>query len=347
MNGSLYYNLYYSFIPRKPILLFRLAINTIKAKIFKKQILRYLDVCVSSKCNLKCTHCFATAFEKEGERELSLKEWEDVSRQAMDLGCVTYGITGGEPLLYEKLFELLKRLQSSRNLIAINTNGTLLTDEVARKLYKNGTDILQFSMDSSIGEEHDKFRKMDGTYDQLMNAIKIAKQNKLKVTLVCTVSHKNIRSEGVKGVVDFAIKNKFLLIFSRATPAGEWLGKKDILLTKEDQEYMYNIVKKYPNVRTDMDTNFGPYGCSAATEKLYVTSFGDVIPCPFMHIGFGNVRKNSLKKSRENMLSLARLNSYSPICHVAEDVEFIENILSKTFKSKKIIDWKSFFSSSH
>ncbi|MBU4305391.1 MAG: radical SAM protein [Candidatus Omnitrophica bacterium] len=343
MNGSLYYNLYYSFVLRKPKLLFRLLINTIKAKIFKKKVLRYLDICVSSKCNLKCAHCFATAFEKEGENELSLDEWQDVSNQATDLGCVTYGITGGEPLLYEKLTELLKRMHPFENLITINTNGTLLTDELARRLYRSGVDIFQFSMDSSISEEHDKFRKMDGTYDKLMNAIRIAKKNRLKVTIVCTVSHKNMQSQGVKGVIDFAVKNKLLLIFSRATPAGEWVGKKEILLTKEDQEYMYNIVKKYPNVRTDMDTNFGPYGCSAATEKLYVTSFGDVVPCPFMHIGFGNVRKNSLKKARENMLSLARLNCYSPICHVAEDAEFIENILSKTFKSKKIIDWKSFF----
>lgn len=343
MIGDLYYNLYYSFVLRKPKLLLRLLINTIKAKIFRKKILRYLDVCVSEKCNLKCAHCFATAFKKEGESELSLDEWQDTCKQAMDLGCVTYGITGGEPLLYEKLFELLERVHPFENLITINTNGTLLTEELARRLYKSGVDILLFSMDSSIDKEHDKFRKQDGTYDKLINAIRIAEKSKLKVTIVCTVSHENIQTKGVKGVIDFACKNKLLLIFSRATPAGEWVGKKDILLTKEDQAYMYKMVKKYHNVRTDMDTNFGPYGCSAATEKLYVTSFGDVIPCPFMHIAFGNVRKNSLKKSRENMLSIARLNKYSPICHVAEDVEFIEKLSNETFKTKKIVDWKKFF----
>ena len=152
--------------------------------------------------------------------------------------------------------------------------------------------------------------------------MKIATDAGLKVTIVCTVSHQTIRSKGVQGIIDFTGSEGYLLILSRATPVGAWLGRTDILLTKEDQAFMYGLVKKYPHVRTDMDTNFCKYGCSASTEKIYVTPSGYVIPCPFMHIQFGNVKRDTVETIRSRMLSLPRLNSYSNTCHVAEDPEF-------------------------
>ncbi len=342
MSGRFFYNFKYAFTLRKPLLLARLARNFVLAKVFSKKVLRYVDVCVSTQCNLSCAHCFATSFTSSSPL-LSLDEWEDIAGQCNQLGCVSFGITGGEPLLYENLVPLVKRLRPERNLITINSNGTLLTDSMARALRKAGVDIFQFSMDSFNPEEHDSFRKKSGTHSSLLKAIDVALSNGLKVTLVCTVSHQTMRSEGVMGVVDFAKKRGILLIFSRATAAGEWLGRRDILLTKEDQAFMYGLARRLPHVRTDMDTNFGAYGCSAASEKLYVTPTGEVIPCPFMHLSFGNTREDSITTIRDRMLSVPRLNCYSPTCHTGEDKDFIEKVLSKTFKERKLVDWKDCF----
>lgn len=343
MKGTLRYNVSYSFTRRKPKLIGRLISNTIKARLLSRRILRYVDVCPSIKCNLSCGHCFASSFERPGQQPLSLKEWKEISRQCIRLGCVSFGITGGEPLMHRDLVPLVEQLSPEENLITVNTNGTLLTERMAEALYEAGVDVIQFSMDSSIPEEHDAFRKKGGTYVSLMNSIDIAQANRLKITFVCTVSHQTIRSEGVRGVINFAKKRGYLLILSRATPAGEWLGRKDILLTEADQEYMYNFVRKHAHVRTDMDANFGPYGCSAGTEKIYITPFGDVIPCPFMHISFGNVRKDPVGVIRNRMLRVPRLNCYSHKCHTAEDADFIDTTLTRTFESKSLADWQDCF----
>ena len=343
MKGMLYYNIKYSLILRKPLLIKRLVQNTVKSKIFRKAVMRYTDVCVSTKCNLKCTHCFATSFDSSSHEVLSINKWKNVAKQCMELGSTSFGITGGEPLLFQQLPELIENLYPNENLITINSNGTLLTDKNARELYDAGVDVFQFSMDSFNPEEHDLFRKKAGVFSALMRSIDIAQNNNLKVTLVCTVGHSNIKSRGVLEVIEFARKRGFLVILSRATPAGEWLGNKDILLTKEDQAYMYGLVGKYAHARTDMDTNFMKYGCSAATEKLYVTHKGDIIPCPFMHISFGNVWKDSVQTIRNRMLTVPRLNSYSNTCHVAEDIDFIENTLEKTFESKSLEKWDNCF----
>jgi len=343
MKGGFRYNLAYSFIPRKPALLARLAYNTIKAKVFGKRVLRYIDVCVSTRCNLGCAHCFASSFNEADTPPLSLDEWGKVARQCMALGAVSFGITGGEPLLFEDLIPLVRRLSPWKNLITINTNGTLLTNNLAKDLHKEGVDVIQFSMDSIDPAEHNEFRGGDGVLEKVIDAVDIARANKLKVTLVCTVSHRSLRTAGVQGVLEFAREKGLLVILSRATPAGEWLGRRDILLSREDQDFMYNLVRRNAHVRTDMDTNFGPYGCSAGSEKLYVTPYGAVIPCPFMHIQFGNVRQDDIRTVRNRMLSVERLGSYCHTCHVAEDREFIENTLCATFKQKKVVDWTDCF----
>lgn len=343
MNGGFFYNVKYAAILSKPKLMKRLVYSTIKAKLFNQAFLRYVDINLSNKCNLHCTHCFATALDSDGP-PLSPDQWHDIAGQCMELGSVSFGITGGEPLMNKNLPELVRALYPQENLITINSNGTLLTNEKAKTLHEAGVDIFQFSMDSYLPEEHDQFRKRKGVFHKLIKAIDIALDNHMKVTLVCTVSHQTVRSAGVQGVIDYAKKRGILLILSRAAPTGEWLGDRKILLTKEDQEYMYGLVRKYSNVRTDMDTNFKKYGCSAATEKLYVSPFGEVLPCPFMHITFGNLKLDSVKVVRDRMLSVPRLNNYALICHVAEDSEFIEGPLAKTFQSKRnVTDWKECF----
>ena len=343
MKGAFYYSVKYAATARKPRLMMRLADKVVRAAITRKPILRYVDVCVTTKCNLTCLHCFATSFQKHGRNVLAPPEWRDIAEQSMRLGCVTFGITGGEPLVHDQLVEVVRNLAPERNLISINTNGTLLTEPKARELYRAGVDVLQFSMDSADAAEHDAFRNKAGAFAELKNAIDISRRVGLKVTIVCTLSHKNARSDGVRRLVDYAKREKLLLILSRAVPAGRWLANDDILMTEDDFAHMYDIVGKHAHVRTDMDSNYACYGCSAATEKLYVTAYGDVIPCPFMHIVFGNVREDRVATIRDRMLSVPCLSSYSNKCHVAEDRNFIEHTLSKTFDRPDLANWRECF----
>lgn len=343
MNGAFRYSVRYATSLRKPRLMARLAQRVVRAKFFQKPMLRYIDVCITTKCNLTCVHCFATSFDRQDRNILSPGEWREVARQCMDLGAVSFGLTGGEPMVHDKLVEVVRSLAPERNLISINSNGTLLTDSRARELYHAGVDVLQFSMDSADAAEHDIFRQKAGAFEATCDAIHIARRAGLKVTIVCTLNHQNIRTPGVRRLIEFAAEQRLLLILSRAVPAGRWLANEDILLSQDDFTYMYDLVRRHPHVRTDMDSNYARYGCSAATEKLYVTPFGDVIPCPFMHISFGNVRDDSVSVVRDRMLSTHTLASYSQTCHVAEDRRFISQTLSKTFDKPELADWRDCF----
>jgi hypothetical protein len=66
-------------------------------------------------------------------------------------------------------------------------------------------------------------------------------------------------------------------------------------------------------------------------EAIYITPFGDVLCCPFIHVSFGNLHDESLRAIRERALGYNFLGEHAQQCLVAEDGRFIERYLTKTF----------------
>ncbi|PKN59616.1 MAG: hypothetical protein CVU53_07285, partial [Deltaproteobacteria bacterium HGW-Deltaproteobacteria-11] len=57
----------------------------------------------------------------------------------------------------------------------------------------------------------------------------------------------------------------------------------------------------------------------------YLTPYGDIIPCPFIHVTFGNVRSQSIAEIRGKALRHKWLRKYHSVCIGAESREFIES----------------------
>ncbi len=228
----------------------------------------------------------------------------------MSLGAVNFSFQGGEPLLYPDLKDYIKAAQPHRNLISVTTNGTLLTYKKAKELKSWGVDILTLSMDP--------FREPQ------WRAINIALGAGLKVTLATVVTHEDFDYINVTGktlladLIQYASKNKIILMLIFAVPMGQWQGRSDIMLTPSDVSYVRNLCKKNPYIRTDFQANYIHEGCGAAKEILYINPYGDMFACPFLPISFGNVRFKAVKKIREKMLCLPMFQKYQKTCIAGE-----------------------------
>ena len=322
-------NFKYAFRPYKPIMMLRLATTFFKILVLKKQPLRYVDFNITDKCNLHCQHCFATAFTQNDRPKMQIEDYRRVMKEANKLGAVNFSFQGSEPLLYPQLEEIIKAAAPYKNVISVTTNGTLLTPEHAKKLRKIGVDIFTISLDSMNPEEHDSFRNKKGTYEKTLKGIESALENGCNVTIGTVLSHQNIRSEGIERLFEWATKKQLTLCLSLAVPIGEWVGNSDVLLTDEDMEYIENLKSKYPYLRTDFETNYVKYGCGAIKEILYITPYGDVLPCPYIHISFGNIFEQSLEDIRNTGLKNEYFTEYWQKCLCATDREFIDDILCK------------------
>ncbi len=328
-------NLRYGFKITKPLMLIRAFHSYYKAVVLKKYPLRYVDIAIDFNCNLKCKHCFNKdmMFNKRNKNRpiLSLEEYKRIAKECMKEGAFNFGFQGGELFLRKDWADIIRVFQPRKNIIAITTNGTLLNKEKIKELKKMGIDVLVVSLDSSIPEEHDKFRGLKGTYDKALNTINTALSIGLNVSINTTIYSGNIDSPGIKGLIKMAKEKKVILNIILASPTGEWEGNYKVMITDNDIDKLNAWFKESPYIRRDIDSNFLKWGCPAGNEVLYITPYGDVLPCPFMHFSMGDLRKESLSEIRKKILSYPIFTSYYPKCLACEEKFFIEKYISKTF----------------
>ena len=341
---TFFLNVRYAFNPSKPRLILRLVWTIIKTKLLKRPSLRYVDFSIDLACNLRCAHCFDTALLQPGGRKMSVGDYARVARECMTLGTVNFSFQGGEPLLFKELPEIISACRPDRNVISVTTNGGLLDEKRIDDLKRWGVDILTISLDSSIAEEHDRFRGVEGAFDKTMRGLRLALDKGMKVTLGAVVTHQTLRGEGINGLIKLAQELRVLLYLILPVPAGRWTNNREILLTQEDIAYIQKWTEQSPYIRTDFQANLGGYGCGAVKEILYLTPYGDVLACPFMHISLGNIFEESIKTIRDCALENPYFSTYQQKCLVSTDQEFIDKYLSKTFFEEQLpISWKKVF----
>jgi len=329
-------NLRYAFRVHKPILTLRLFYAVFSTWILRRPPLRYVDFAIDFACNLRCEHCFAVALIDSNRSKMKPKDYRYVAKQAMALGTVNFSFQGGEPLLCRDLPDIIRACSPHKNLISVTTNGTLLTQEKLKTLRSMGVDILTISLDSSIAEEHDSFRGVPGSFERTVAGIDRALEHGFRVTIGTVVTHNSILKKGIQGLISFTKSRKILLYFILPVPAGKWISENDMMLTTEDLDYIDKITGECPLIRTDLQANLGPSGCGAAKEILYLTPYGDVLPCPFMHIEFGNALRTPLADIRKSMLDNPWLNHYHNRCLVSSDQKFVGEHLARTFTASHL-----------
>ncbi len=342
---SLYYffNRFFSFsnisyIIKKPLLIPKVAKVVFYYAFLKKDVPWNANLALMSKCNLNCRHCFAHTFkttaQNKGKKELSTDEIISVIKENLKLGIFNFDLQGGEILLHPDLEKIIKAIEPHRSFINIVTNGTLFNEDWAVRLKKLGVDGISFSLDSYIPDEHDNFRNQNGVYSKLMNAIKIAKKYNFQITILTTVTHQTLKSEGVKKLHEFCVKNNMTNYLLIGIPVGRWLGQTDILINDDDHHYMARLTKTTrKKIHRDLSPHFFRSGCPAVKEGYYMTPYGDILPCPFIHISLGNIREHYLKDILERALTIKEFREYCPVCLIGQDKAFIEKYGQTSFLS--------------
>jgi len=104
-------------------------------------------------CNLRCTYCDTEyAFYEGGEQTL-----ENIVEEIRSYNCNLVEITGGEPLLQEEVYELMKRLCDAGYEVLLETGGHILVDRVDLRVKK----IIDVKTPSSGMMKHNEERNLD------------------------------------------------------------------------------------------------------------------------------------------------------------------------------------------
>ena len=306
-------------------------------KVRKGESIAILQFQYDYTCNFQCAHCSVKRFQGANEeRCFTLDDVKELSRQADQMGLAHLVITGGEPLVFKDFDALVAAIDPQKFYITSDTNGWFLDEARARHLKSLGVDKIQLSLDSLNASEHDAFRHKHGSHERALKAIDAAQKAGLNIIIQTVVTKQRVRSQEFIEFLKFLNGKGVGVFVTYAKPVGAWEGNFDCLVDKSDMDYMRELEKRY-NVFTHLTPSYGlDLGCIAVKRMVSITKYGDVMPCPYIHVSLGNFFREPLKDIIARGMKLKQFGEHCDTCMIAEDKKFINDYVVKKIYGKKL-----------
>jgi MoaA/NifB/PqqE/SkfB family radical SAM enzyme/SAM-dependent methyltransferase len=328
---------------KKPHVFLRYVEKYVKARVFGKITPRQIDIALTFDCNLACDHCFTAPLFRRDEKEMDVETLKKVAEECRKLGITVIHFTGGEILMREDLETIIGLFEPRKNVIYIQSNGTLASYERLLSLKKAGLDFFGVSLEYPDKKKQDDFRHYKGYYDKALSVLEDARRAGLQTSVNITLDRHLIRWEGMPGWISSLGRLGHIVYGNLPVPVGRFSKRKDLLWLGDERTILKDLTRRFPFFRTEFDSNFGPYGCPAMKEKIYLCAYGDVLACPYIHVSLGNVKEESLSDIHRRGLSFKVFNTYHDHCLAAENQTFIRRIIDKTLDfSRQPVFYKAF-----
>ncbi|MBN1214796.1 MAG: radical SAM protein [Candidatus Lokiarchaeota archaeon] len=143
---------------------------------------------ITDKCNLRCKHCFV--HQNQIKDEISFFDACKVINQLYEAKNFSLGFSGGEALLKKDIFKIMKYASDKGMHIALASNGTLITKEVAYKIKEAGVKYVQISIDG-LEEVHNQIRGK-GVFKKAIRGIKNCLEVGLYVSMDVVITKLNL-----------------------------------------------------------------------------------------------------------------------------------------------------------
>lgn len=272
-------------------------------------------------CNLNCQHCRASSIREPEKDELSTEEIKEITDEIADIGNILI-LTGGEPLVRNDIYEIANYANNKGLRVVLASNGTLFTDKNVKKLKEVGVQRVSVSLDGATAESHDKFRGVEGAFDDVVEGIEILKDNDLPFQVNTTITKKNVNH--IRDILKLTQKlgavalHIFLLV---PTGRGENLEDQEIspqkyekvlnwFYEKQDEvdlDFKATCAPHYYRIMAQRDGKFSKKGLNAKTggclggkAYCFISRTGKVYPCGYLPVKAGDVTKSGFKDIWKN-----------------------------------------------
>src|SRR5215467_11525325 len=148
---------------------------------------------VTKGCNLRCIHCRASATELSSPSDLPTRRALEIIDQIAEAANPILVLSGGEPLYRSDIFQLARYATDKGLRVALATNGTLVTKDVARMIVDSGVKRVSVSLDGADALTHDAFRGIPGAFDAAVYGLRNLKSLGMSVQINMTIARHNAR----------------------------------------------------------------------------------------------------------------------------------------------------------
>lgn len=282
---------------------------------------------ITSKCNLRCAHCYnQERYWENADKysELDEKTIVSIIDKLVLLNFTRLHLLGGEPLLAHN-FRMIVEYGKKRGLdVTLVTNGTLLTGEIAEFICNSGVSLVSISMDGTSAADNDAIRG-DKVFEKVctniaeFNVLRKNKESEIRLVISFTLTARNI--DNSRNIISFAIENDIDEVnVSYLSEEGEARKNYEGLAIDEYEKikYLDAIIDDYlnhdENVGIHIDARrwlekylykkFGiltegdSFGCRGGDEQFYILADGTILPCSPSGTSMGSFLKDILPDRR-------------------------------------------------
>ena len=282
--------------------------NPLTALYMKAGIPQNIHIDVTSRCNLKCVHCYVLQGRKDA---LSTDDITGFLDQAASMGVMILTFSGGEPFLRGDIFKILAHARQKRFLFRVFTNAVLLDERKIEKLLLLGplmVGVSVYSMDPAI---HDRITKVPGSFLKTRAAVERMAKAGLKIEIKTVVMKSN--ADGYTDIVSWSqslgpkVTRKYDIVLTPRIDGGrepldlmmDDAGRVRLLKSLKLKEAVETAEKRGEELEPDSSgSGLMPDEpvCLAGITGCYLSPDGEVYPCIDWRIPCGNILNLPLKR---------------------------------------------------
>ncbi|HPE67773.1 MAG TPA: radical SAM protein [Thermotogota bacterium] len=288
------------------------------------------------RCNLRCRGCYAGEYTQNDD--MPIETFQDIIRQAKDMGTYFFTILGGEPFV--RFWELADVFEENSDcLFQVFTNGTLITEEVADRLKQLKNVVVAFSVNGD--EKETEYMRGPGVYEKVLAGMQRMKERNLLFGTSLVLTRHNFEimtnpdfylSWRDRGVI-YAWNFLFM-------PVGKDASTE--LMPTPEQRYKYgDFIQHFRNEQPFYIMDFwadAPFvhGCIAGGRRyLHINHKGDVEPCIFAHFAVDNIHEKPLLECLKSSF-FADIRMHQPHtdnllrpCMIIDNPEVLRNVVER------------------
>ncbi len=267
---------------------------------FKRQTDTVL-LAVTSRCSLECTHCYERQNINKNS-PVTLTKWMEIVAELQRMGTNIIILTGGEPLLaFENVLKILESGNKDLSDFHIHTSGYSVTKNKVKELKQAGLTAAGIGLDDYLPERHNKIRGA-GSFEQAVEALRLFNEEGILTYVNFCVNKEVLQRDELFRYLDFIRSlNVSLIELLEPRPCGGFINETaEYLIGKKDKEKLLNFTitgntekkyKEHPLIYYLAHIEGkNQMGCMmGGLSHFYIDSAGNVNPCVFMPVSFGNI----------------------------------------------------------
>ncbi len=258
-------------------------------------------------CNLDCRMCYvrktADEVRNSPRSAMTLDEWKQLGDEIFDAGTLFLLVTGGEPFLWPDFRELYEYLALKGFVLSINSNGTMIDDEVISWLSCAAPSRINITLYGASDTSYEQLCRRKGMFERVSENIDRLLDEGIQVKLNASMTPWNV--DDMEGIIQFAKRRNLILdmgsyMFPPIRKDSSLAGQGDRFTPEEAARYTLEYKRLTCNQESYLqyitraaegsipppgldescyDPKDGTVRCQAGRASYWITWDGMLLPC--------------------------------------------------------------------